>query len=172
MPYSETVMDLPAARKIERAKEAEAAALSADPRIANSEGASCDTHLGTSVCELARIFRKLSQQQLSFSVGGTRREGKRLHGMRFLVQASPEAWMGLRIPNRSDAAQRNAPFAGWERAKSPPNELRLKFRAACRANAPRQFVRRNQRRLGLPWGNLSRPQARSADRVPETHGHR
>jgi len=47
--YSDSVMDLPAARKIEWAKQAEAAALSADPRIANSEGASCDTHLGTSV---------------------------------------------------------------------------------------------------------------------------
>jgi PmbA protein len=47
--YSDSVMDLPAARKIEWAKQAEAAALEADPRIANSEGASCDTHLGTSV---------------------------------------------------------------------------------------------------------------------------
>jgi PmbA protein len=47
--YSDSVMDLPAARKIEWAEQAEAAALGADSRIANSEGASCDTHIGTSV---------------------------------------------------------------------------------------------------------------------------
>jgi PmbA protein len=47
--YSDSVKDLTAAQKIEWAKQAEAAALSADPRIINSEGASCDTHLGMSV---------------------------------------------------------------------------------------------------------------------------
>ena len=47
--YSDSVPELPADRKIEWAKKAEAAALSADPRIANSEGGSCDSHVGTSV---------------------------------------------------------------------------------------------------------------------------
>ncbi|HYP06035.1 MAG TPA: metallopeptidase TldD-related protein [Bryobacteraceae bacterium] len=47
--YSDSVPALEAGTKIEWAKRAEAAALAADPRIANSEGASCDTHVGTSV---------------------------------------------------------------------------------------------------------------------------
>jgi PmbA protein len=47
--YSDSVAALPASTKIEWAKRAEAAALAADPRIANSEGASCDTHVGMSV---------------------------------------------------------------------------------------------------------------------------
>lgn len=47
--YSDSVLALPAATKIEWAKQAEAAALSADPRIANSEGASCDTRVGSTV---------------------------------------------------------------------------------------------------------------------------
>ena len=47
--YSDSVTELPADKKIEWAKQAEAAALSADPRIANSEGASCDSHVGVTV---------------------------------------------------------------------------------------------------------------------------
>jgi PmbA protein len=47
--YSDSVPELPADKKIEWAKQAEAAALAADPRIANSEGASCDSHVGTTV---------------------------------------------------------------------------------------------------------------------------
>jgi PmbA protein len=47
--FSESVPELAASTKIEWAKRAEAAALAADPRITNSEGASCDTHVGTSV---------------------------------------------------------------------------------------------------------------------------
>lgn len=47
--FSRSVPDLPAATKIEWAKQAEAAALSADPRITNSEGGSCDSHVGTTV---------------------------------------------------------------------------------------------------------------------------
>jgi PmbA protein len=45
--YSDSVPAWPAATRIQWAKEAEAAALAADPRIANSEGGSCDTHVGT-----------------------------------------------------------------------------------------------------------------------------
>jgi PmbA protein len=45
--FSQSVPDLPASTKIEWAKRAEAAAMSADPRIANSEGGSCDSHVGT-----------------------------------------------------------------------------------------------------------------------------
>jgi PmbA protein len=47
--YSDSVTELSASKKIDWAKQAEAAALGADPRIVNSEGASCDTHIGTSV---------------------------------------------------------------------------------------------------------------------------
>ena len=47
--FSQSVPELSASTKIDWAKRAEAAALAADPRIANSEGASFDTHVGTSV---------------------------------------------------------------------------------------------------------------------------
>ena len=47
--YSESVPALPASTKIEWAKQAEAAALSFDPRITNSEGGSCDSHTGQTV---------------------------------------------------------------------------------------------------------------------------
>jgi PmbA protein len=47
--YSPSVAELATEWKIEQAKQAEAAAFGVDPRIANSEGASFDTHLGYTV---------------------------------------------------------------------------------------------------------------------------
>jgi PmbA protein len=47
--YSPSVETLEAGVKIEQARTAEAAALSFDPRIGNSEGSSFETHLGTTV---------------------------------------------------------------------------------------------------------------------------
>jgi PmbA protein len=47
--YSPTVEELDARVKIDQAKAAEAAAMAADPRIANSEGSSFETHVGTTV---------------------------------------------------------------------------------------------------------------------------
>ena len=55
--YSTSVAELPPDWKIERAKRAEAAALAADPRIANSEGASFDTTWANRVRQLARLLR-------------------------------------------------------------------------------------------------------------------
>ncbi|MDX2032676.1 MAG: TldD/PmbA family protein [Blastocatellia bacterium] len=42
----QAILDLPTERKIEMARECEAAALAFDPRIANSEGAGCSTTVG------------------------------------------------------------------------------------------------------------------------------
>jgi PmbA protein len=44
--HDEAIVNLPTERKIEMAKAAEAAALARDPRIVNSEGASCSTTIG------------------------------------------------------------------------------------------------------------------------------
>src|SRR5262249_11180695 len=54
--YSPDVETLRTEVKIETAKRAEAAALSADPPIANSEGASFDTHLGRHIFANSRGF--------------------------------------------------------------------------------------------------------------------
>jgi PmbA protein len=55
--YSEDVESLEATVKIEMARRAEEAALSADPRISNSEGASFDSHLGHHVFANSRGFQ-------------------------------------------------------------------------------------------------------------------
>jgi PmbA protein len=47
--FSASVAELPTEWKIEQAKRAEAAAFAVDPRIANSEGSSFDTHVGQTV---------------------------------------------------------------------------------------------------------------------------
>jgi PmbA protein len=54
--YSGSVADLETAFKIENAKRTEEAALSADPRIANSEGASFDSNLGRHIFVNSRGF--------------------------------------------------------------------------------------------------------------------
>lgn len=54
--YSPDIGQLETFRKIELARQAEAAALSADPRITNSEGASFDTHVGRHVFSNSRGF--------------------------------------------------------------------------------------------------------------------
>ena len=54
--YSDDVAGLDTGLKIETAKRAEEAALSFDPRIANSEGASFDTHVGRHLFANSRGF--------------------------------------------------------------------------------------------------------------------
>jgi PmbA protein len=54
--YSADVAGLETELKIETARRAEAAALEADPRISNSEGASFDTHLGRHIFVNSRGF--------------------------------------------------------------------------------------------------------------------
>jgi len=54
--YSADVAGLETELKIETARRAEAAALDADPRISNSEGASFDTHLGRHIFVNSRGF--------------------------------------------------------------------------------------------------------------------
>jgi PmbA protein len=54
--YSPDVEQLETALKVETAKRAEEAALSADPRIVNSEGASFDTHVGRHIFANSRGF--------------------------------------------------------------------------------------------------------------------
>lgn len=54
--YSDDIAGLETALKIETAKRAEDAALSADPRIFNSEGASFDTHTGRHIFANSRGF--------------------------------------------------------------------------------------------------------------------
>src|ERR1019366_1688004 len=54
--YSPDVEGLETELKIDTAKRAEEAALSADPRIVNSEGASFDTHVGRHIFANSRGF--------------------------------------------------------------------------------------------------------------------
>ncbi len=54
--YDEAIVNLPTERKIEMAKAAEAAALARDPRIVNSEGASCSTVIGRVVMAASNGF--------------------------------------------------------------------------------------------------------------------
>ena len=87
--YSPDVAGLETGVKIESAREAEEAALSADPRIFNSEGASFDTPRGPPrLRQLAWLRRRIPHQLLLAQrrAGGSRR---RIHGARLLVHHGP-----------------------------------------------------------------------------------
>jgi len=75
--YCADVAQLQTERKIEAAKRAEEAALAADPRIVNSEGASFDTHTGRHVFANSRGFRgEYQTSYCSLAVSPVAREGE------------------------------------------------------------------------------------------------
>ena len=74
--YSDDVARLETALKIETAKRAEDAALSADPRISNSEGASFDSNTGRQIFANSRGFcGQYRSSYCSLSVAPVAREG-------------------------------------------------------------------------------------------------
>ena len=75
--YSDDVAGLETALKIDTAKRAEEAALSADPRISNSEGASFDSNTGRQIFANSRGFcGEYRSSYCSLSVAPVAREGK------------------------------------------------------------------------------------------------
>lgn len=75
--YCADVAQLETERKIEMAKRAEEAALTADPRIVNSEGGSFDSHLGRHVFANSRGFAgEYRTSYCSLSVSPLAREGE------------------------------------------------------------------------------------------------
>jgi PmbA protein len=75
--YCGDVAQLETERKIEMAKRAEEAALTADPRIVNSEGGSFDSHLGRHVFANSRGFAgEYRTSYCSLSVSPLAREGE------------------------------------------------------------------------------------------------
>ena len=106
------------AARIQAALDAEEAALSWDPRITNSEGASFSAYTGGRVFANSRGFAgQLSHQQLLVErdAGGA---AGRFHGARLLVFARRAAIPSWRARRTWDAAPRSEPCAVWARAKS------------------------------------------------------
>ena len=93
--------------KIETAKRAEDAALSTDPRISNSEGASFDTHVGRHIFANSRGFAgEYRTSYCSLSTSPVARDGE-IHGARLLVHH------GARIRRAGGARSR---WAAWRRS--------------------------------------------------------
>ena len=128
------------------AKRAEEAALSADPRITNSEGASFDTHVGRHIFANSRGFAgeyRTSYCSLAHGAGGPRR---RLHGARLLVHLGARdspGWKRRKQVGRTAAAARPAPAepgeggdaegAGGFRAAHRPQRCSTTFSTRCTA---------------------------------------
>ncbi len=83
--------------RIDAAKRAEAAALAADPRIANSEGAGCETYSGSRVFANSLGFLgSYSSTTASLSVTPVAREGEQME--RDYFHSVSRSWSGLDSP--------------------------------------------------------------------------
>lgn len=97
--YSPDVEGLPTNVKVDAARRAEDAALSADPRIANSEGASFDTHTGRHIFANSRGFAgEYRSSYCGISTVPVAREGESMErdywessARRFAALEAPEA---------------------------------------------------------------------------------
>jgi PmbA protein len=98
--YSPDVERLETALKIETARRAEEAALSADPRIVNSEGASFETHVGRHVFANSRGFAgEYRSSYCSLSTVPVAREGESMERDYWYTLA--RGFAGLEPPARS-----------------------------------------------------------------------
>ena len=92
--YSADVAQLETGLKIETAKRAEEAALSADPRIVNSEGAGFDSHTGRHVFANSRGFAgEYASSYCSLAVSPVAREGESMERDYWYTMA--RGWAGL-----------------------------------------------------------------------------
>ena len=147
--YSDDVAALETPLKIEMARRAEEAALSADPRITNSEGASFDSHLGRHVFANSRGFAGRIPHQLLLAEHGAGGARGRIDGARLLVldgaQFRRSGKAGGHRPHR-----RRARVAPAGRAQGGDAERARGVRTAHRALPARSYFRSRARRLGLP----------------------
>ena len=92
--YSADVAQLETGLKIETAKRAEEAALSADPRIVNSEGAGFDSHIGRHVFANSRGFAgEYASSYCSLAVSPVARDGESMERDYWYTMA--RGWAGL-----------------------------------------------------------------------------
>ena len=91
------VVNVDAAARIDAAKRAEATALAADPRITNSEGASCETYSGCRVFANSRGFLgSYSSTTASLSATPVARQGEEME--RDYWHSVSRSWAGLESP--------------------------------------------------------------------------
>jgi len=108
--YSEDVEGLETGLKVDLAKRAEEAALSFDPRIDNSEGASFDTHLGRHIFANSRGFAANTIQLLFAGVAPVARSGESMERDSWTpFRAASPVWTPR---NRWAARPPSAPCAG------------------------------------------------------------
>ena len=157
--YSADVADLDTAFKIEIAKRAEDAALSSDPRISNSEGASFDNYVGRHIFANSRDFAGEYRSQLLLAehvAGGARR---REHGARLLVHHGARVFRaGSAGARRPDG--RPARAAPAERGQGGHAKGAGGVRTAHRAQPAGQHLRSRPRHVDLPPGIVPRRQTR------------
>ena len=169
--YCADVAALETGRKIELARRAEAAALAADPRIANSEGASFDSHLGRHVFANSRGFAgEYRTSYCSLSAVPVAREGESMERDYWFSLA--RGFAGLENAGGGRPHRRRARPAPPGRRQGGHPEGARGLRAAHRAHPARQHFRGRARHLHLPPGILPGRQTRRKGGLRKPHRHR
>ena len=157
--------------KIDTARRAEAAALAADPRIVNSEGASFDSHLGRHVFANSLGFAgEYRTSYCSLSMVPVAREGESMERDYWFSLA--RGFAGLEAARRGRPHRRRARAAPPGRRQGGHAEGARGLRAAHRALAAGQHLRGRPRHLHLPPGVLPGRQARRKGRLRKAHRDR
>ena len=156
--YSAEVAGLDTGRKIETAKRAEDAALSSDPRISNSEGASFDNYVGRHIFANSRGFAgEYRSSYCSLSTSPVARDGESMERDYWYTMARGFAGLGsagARRPHGGPA--RPAPA---QRGQGGDPEGAGGLRAAHRALPAGQHLRSRPRHVDLPARIVPRRQA-------------
>ena len=162
-----TSPSLTPASKIDAAKRAEAAALAADPRITNSEGASFDSTRGRHVFANSRGFRgeyRTSYCSLSAVPVATRR---RVHGARLLVHDGARLRRSRRRPEYVGRIAAERALRRLDAVKVETQKVPVIFEPRTAALPARQHLRSRPWRVDLPPRVVPRGQTRREGRRRE-----
>ncbi len=135
--------------KIEAAKRAERAALDADPRIFNSEGASFDTHVGRHIFANSRGFAgEYRSSYCSLSTVPVAREGDSMERDYWYTMA--RCFGGLEPPEEVGRTPPGAPCAACNPVKVDTQKVPVVFEPRAARSAARQHLRSRARHVHLP----------------------
>ena len=170
--YHEDVYSLPGPDRIDYARRAEKAALDFDPRIKNSEGGSFDAATGHKVLanshgfvgEYRRSYCSISAVPIAQTEDGAMQRDYWFSVARTLSK--------LESPEQVGKVRRRAHAAPPGRAQGEDRAGADHFRSHGRHLDPRAYLRRRERRLGLPRRVVSRRQAGTENRRRQRHHHR
>ena len=170
--YCGDVADLDTAAKIDLARRAEDAALAADPRIANSEGASFDSNVGRHVFANSRGFAgEYRTSYCSLSTVPVAREGDSMERDYWYLAGARRRRPGSAGGDRPHR-RRRARCGAWAPVKVETQKVPVVFEPRTARSAAGQHLRGRARHVGLPARIVPGRKAGREGRLGQADGDR